>query len=278
LNGDLHEVSVGSYRLTVPSGFGPRLLGLRRDGRPELFARLDDEVIEHPDTGVYRFRGGHRLWAAPEVPAVTYVPDDDPCGVEWGEGRVVVTGVVDGAGLQKRIEVAGDGDRLFVDHTITNRGLGAIDVAAWGITQMRPGGVAILPFGAGDPEGHQADRSVSIWPYTDPGDPKLTWTDRALLITARPGPKLKVGTGPDPGRLGYLIDGMLFTKDIAPAKEAPYPDLGAVGQVYVEDAFCELESVGPIVTLDPGLSLSHREVWAVAESGDIETAMGLVLR
>jgi hypothetical protein len=278
LNGDQQEVSVGSYRLTVPAGFGPRLLGLRRDGGPEVFARLDNQVIEHPDIGVYRFRGGHRLWAAPEVPAITYVPDDDPCDVEWGEGRVAVTGSIDGARLQKRIEVTGDGDRLLVDHTITNQGSTAIDVAAWGITQMRPGGVAILPFGVGDPEGYQADRSISIWPYTDPGDPKLTWTDRALLITAHPGPKLKVGTGPDPGRLGYLIDGALFTKDIAPAKEVSYPDLGAVGQVYVEDAFCELESVGPIVTLDPSGSVSHREVWAVTESSDVESAMDWVIR
>ena len=57
-------------------------MSLRRDNGPELFAQLgEDVVIDHPGSGIYRFHGGHRLWAAPEVPAITYASDDHPCVV-----------------------------------------------------------------------------------------------------------------------------------------------------------------------------------------------------
>jgi hypothetical protein len=63
---------------------------------------------------------------------------------------------------------------------------------------------------------------------------------------------------------------------MAPAGEGRYADRGAVAQVFVEDSFCELESLGSIVSLEPGSSVSHVEVWEVRECGDLETAYGLV--
>jgi hypothetical protein len=245
-----------------------------------MFARLGPEVvIKHPDSGIYRFRGGHRLWAGPEVPAITYAPDDHPCRVTSGSDRVVVTALPDKAGLAKVLEVSLADGRLIVDHLISNAGTNPVSIAPWGITQFRLGGVALIPIGTEvvhDP--FQADSSLVIWPYTDLTDPRLSWRRQAAIVEGTPGPAFKVGSGPDPGRIGYLFDRLLFIKEVLPAGIGDYSDRGAVAQVYVEKSFCELESVGPVAALDPGSSVSHREIWEVTECADLATAYDRVVR
>ncbi len=61
-----------------PPGSGHRVAGLslRRRARAVRQARPRDRARPRPATGIYRFHGGHRLWAAPEIPAITYAPDD----------------------------------------------------------------------------------------------------------------------------------------------------------------------------------------------------------
>ena len=90
-----------------------------------------------------------------------------------------------------------------------------------------------------------------LWPYSDGRFPGHV-SPRALTVNATEGPAFKIGTGPDPGRLGYLLGGHLFTKTVEPADSQPHPDWGAVGQFYLSDAFCELETLGPLVHLGPG--------------------------
>lgn len=270
----LIDLDIGPYSLAAATTFGPRLVSLRLRQGPELFAQLaDDVVIVHPDSGTYRFHGGHRLWAAPEVPAITYASDDHPCLVTTGENSLTITAPIDPAGFIKQVRIGLEGERLVVDHHLANGGLRPIPVAPWGITQFRLGGVALIPIGTGvvhDP--FRADSSMVIWPYTDLTDPRLSWRRQAAIVEAAPGPPFKVGSGPDPGRIGYLIDRHLFIKEILPAGSGTYIDRGAVAQVFVEDSFCELESVGPVTSLDPGSSVSHREVWEVTECADVATA------
>ena len=276
----LVDFEIGEYSLTASTTFGPRLLGLRYRHGPELFAQLgDDAVIEHPDSGTYRFHGGHRLWAAPEIPAITYASDDHPCAVTTGESGFTITAPMDAAGLIKQIRVGSDGPRLLVDHHLANAGPRPIAAAPWGITQFRLGGSAIIPTGPlGDAlDQFQAHSSFTVWPYTNLADPRLAWRQRAAIVGASPGPRFKIGAGPSPGHLGYLMDRQLFTKSIVPAGTGTYPDRGAVAQVFVDDSFCELESVGPITSLQPGSSISHREIWEVSECPDLMAAYGRLI-
>ena len=39
-------------------------------------------TLSCPGSEPFHLRGGHRLWAAPEDPRVTYRPDDDPVEVD----------------------------------------------------------------------------------------------------------------------------------------------------------------------------------------------------
>jgi len=275
---DVLEIELGSYRIRVATAFGPRVLGLRREQGPEIFASLPEVVIDRPDSGVYRFRGGHRLWASPEIPAITYAPDDEPCSVTAEAEVVSIVGPVDGAGLVKRMTLSDGPDGFVVEHELMNAGAAIIELAPWALSQIRLGGVAIVPV-SGEPDEYHlsASSSLVIWPYTDLADPRVIWDPGGVLVRAEPGPPFKVGTGPSPGRLGYLIDGHLFTKGVTPAGPGRYPDRGAVGQFYLGDAFCELETVGPLSSLEPGVSVSHREVWEIQECDSVASAVARVM-
>lgn len=251
------------------------MVGLRLDEGPETLADLGPEVrLDNPEVGTFRFRGGHRLWAAPEVPDVSHVPDDHECVVEADQDSLTISGPRDDAGFEKEIEVSFRENELIADHRLRWTGDVPIDAAPWAITQLPPGGVAIMPV-AGLEKGSalQADSSLVLWPYTRLDDPRISWRAREVLVGGGPGPQLKLGCGPAPGGLGYLRAGYLFTKRFAPNPANGQPDRGAVGQVYVNDHFVELESVGPLITLEPGGQAAHREIWEIVRCPDLETAI-----
>ena len=256
----------GAGSVIVTTSVGPRVIGLfgREDN---LFAEVPDEGLDCPGVGRFRFVGGHRLWAAPEVPEITYQPDALPCAVIEVSDGVRVEAPPDGAGLVKSIQVRRTAEGWTVDHEIGNAAGSRMVVAPWAITQLRPGGEAVCP----DPPrgaGPQADRSVVFWPYTDPADPRLRHTSDALTISAGPGDPLKVGVAPGDGRMSYRLDGQVFGKRVDVDPDGAYPDRGAALQVYACDAFCELETLGFLRTLEPGETASHRERWTLSLDTD----------
>lgn len=265
------EVELGPYVIIVARAFGPRVLGLRHRAGPQMFAS-HDQLIDHPGGGVFRSHGGHRLWAAPEVPSVTYVPDDRPCEVRSDGTGVVIIGPPDAAGLGKQVTVTLDGAELTVEHRLTNHDSAPVSVAPWAITQMRLGGLALLPVTAPVGEALQADRSVVLWPYTNLVDRRLSWKKKAVIVRGEPGPRFKIGSGPVPGRIGYVVDGWLFVKTFPAAGDGDYPDRGALGQVFVADVFCEVESVGALTVLDRNGSVGHLERWALEPCDGVEAA------
>ncbi|HEX2153821.1 MAG TPA: hypothetical protein VHL52_07575 [Acidimicrobiia bacterium] len=264
---------LGDYVITVATAFGPRVLGLRHRDGPETFARLGPEVVIGTGTDLFRLRGGHRLWAAPEIPATTYAPDDTPVRVTADSTMVRLSGPPDAAGVGKELVVREGDLGLDVTHLLSWHGSRAASVAAWAITQLPLGGTAIIPWGGRDRDGVQADRSLVLWPYTDPTDHRLTLSSHHVTVKATAAPRLKIGAGPDPGRLGYLRNGWLFSKTVTPAGDGPRVDLGAVGQVFVGEDFCELETLGPLVRLQSGDEVEHHEFWRVEPCVDLADAL-----
>lgn len=261
--------------MVAATKFGPRLISLKRDDSPEILVELPPGLgIHNPGVGTFRFRGGHRLWASPERPEITHVPDDHSCLVTVDVDKLTISGPVDAAGFEKELQLSWDGTGLTVDHLLRWSGDEPITAGAWAITQLPPGGVAVLPL-SGDDRGPplEADASLALWPYTRLDDPRLSWGERTVLIRAVPGRRLKLGSGPAPGGLGYLKDGYLFIKRFRSARGEVYPDRGAVGQVYVNGDFCELESVGALARLEPGAGARHRETWEVTECADLDFAV-----
>lgn len=265
--------ALGDYQVDIAEDFGPRIVGLRRAGGSEVLASLGpDSVINHAG-GVFRFRGGHRLWAAPEIAASTYASDDEPCTVVFEADRLTVTGVPDSAGLAKTMSVKPEGDALLVEHTIDREHDSGL-FAAWGITQMPLGGTALIPI-EGPDTSPLPNRSLILWPYTDLGDTRLGFQAGRVEIETGDGEPLKLGTAGWRSRLGYLRDSQLFTKEIVTSSAGVVPDFGASHQVYVGQGFCELETVGGQVTEGPA-RLTER--WQVIPCGNIGEAWELVTR
>jgi hypothetical protein len=250
----------------VTTSVGPRVLGLFGGGE-NMLAVLPGSTIDRPGREPFRLLGGHRLWAAPEVPRITYEPDDRACSVTEVEDGIRVEAPADGAGLIKAIEVRPSEAGWIADHEIRNGSDAPIALAPWAITQLPLGGEVSVPAST-DTTGPQADRSLVLWPYTDPGDARLhLGLDDVRIDAAAGGRRLKIGVAPSKGFVSYRRDGDVFEKRIAVDPSASYPDRGAATQVFVCDEFCELESLGPLREVAPGAVARHRERWTLRRVG-----------
>ncbi|HET9260330.1 MAG TPA: hypothetical protein VFP42_09415 [Acidimicrobiia bacterium] len=264
--------TLGDYQVEVAEEFGPRITGLRHRDREEVLVSLGPEpAIEHAG-GVFRFRGGHRLWASPEIATSTYASDDQPCSVIVEDGSLTVTAPPDGAGLVKTITVTPDGNALQVGHSIERDHEGV--VAAWGITQLPLGGTALIPLDGPDTS-PLPNRTLVLWPYTDLHDPRIHFGRLGVEIDAGQGDDLKLGTPGWRSPLGYLRNGQLFTKEIVSSSSGVVPDFGASHQVYVGQGFCELETVGGQIAGGPA-RLTER--WQVRPCADIDQAWTMLSR
>lgn len=272
---ETQTVALGAYQLDIVTDRGPRVLGVHRKG-PSPLAVLPDDAIKHPAIGRYEFLGGHRLWAAPEVPAITYQPDSTDIAIEVDAERVAVTAQPDGAGIEKAIVVVPVGERLVVDHRLTNRFDTPLTVAPWAVTQLTPGGSAFIPLrGPGPADPFQADRSLVLWPYTDLSDSEVSiGPEIATINVTSTSDKFKLGIPNVGGWLAYSLSSWLFIKWAAPGVTSDI-DGGATAQCYRDGRFVELETLGAPVRIESGESAHHREVWELLpiQGSDIDSIL-----
>jgi hypothetical protein len=231
------------------------------------FAELPGEGIDHAEAGTFHFLGGHRLWRAPEIPAVTYLPDDGPITIEESGGVFEMVGQRDVNGIVKRLSVSQRGAFTIVDHVLENHGDAALLAAPWAITQLAPGGFAYIPISTEpiDPDGVLPNRQLVIWPYTDLSAPEIQFTeDKIMVHSSVRRSKMKVGLANTRGWLAYHFGDELFVKwSHVRRDEAFYVDLGASVQCYRDERFLELETLGSRAQLGTGEHVTHREVWTL---------------
>ncbi|HEU4356051.1 MAG TPA: hypothetical protein VFT27_10720, partial [Actinomycetota bacterium] len=190
-----------------------------------------------------------------------------PCEVTELENGARIEAPVDGAGLTKAISVYAVDGGWGMEHELRNDAGRAITIAPWAITQLRPGGAATLPLPPRG-SGPEADRALVLWPYTDLTDPRIAFEPGVVRVRSGPsGPPLKVGVAPGDGPLSYRIGDEVFEKRVEVDRSAVYADRGAALQVYLCEDFCELETLGPLVTLEPGATARHTERWTLRAAG-----------
>jgi hypothetical protein len=273
-------VEAGSARLVATTSVGPRVLALLGPDGTNAFAELPDMTLPCPDAGPIHLRGGHRLWAAPEVPRLTYRPDDDPVEVEdVPDGVRLRTRVDPVSGISRETTIRVTGPQRFAfGYRVVNHATGPQRLAAWAITMMAPGGRAWLPLLGRpfDEGGFQAQRNVVLWSYARLDDPRLVLSDAAIEVRtdrisrAGGGGSFKVGTSLRRGWLAHWRAGVLLVKRAGHDETREYADLGASGQVYSHAEFTELESLGPLTNLAPGAAAEHGEDWEVHFTGEAE--------
>jgi len=252
-----------SINLLVTKTVGPRILSFGFRNEENIFAELPDDTIECPGRGAFHFYGGHRLWHAPEEPTRTYLPDDLPVDVSLVEnGLFVMQEIEKQTGLQKSLEIhlPDESACVHVTHHLTNHWVWDVTCAPWAITQLKTGGLAILPQRRED-SGVLPSRSLTLWPYTDMTSPNVQWGSNYILVNINMQSPFKIGFPSPRGWLAYWFNGALFVKHAEYDAHARYYDFDCSSECYCNDQFLELETLAPIGAITPGKTVSHTEVW-----------------
>ncbi len=261
------RISNPDVDLVITTDVGPRIIRFGLTGGPNEFAEYPDQVGTTGEAAYHSY-GGHRLWVAPEENGRTNHPDNLPVGWKEENGEVILLAPVEkGTQLQKQLRVRLDPVKRHVTilHRITNRGKVDATLAPWAVTVMAPGGRAIIPhepFVAHN-ERVLPVRPLVLWGYTRMKDPRWTWGDRFIQLrqdAAGDGPQ-KLGALVTAGWAAYANGNRLFLKRFDCSTGASYPDFGCNLEVFTNHRMLEVESLGPLVTLPPGKSVTHREEW-----------------
>jgi len=271
---DFHGIPTGSLEnsymhLDYLIGAGPRIVRLiLKDpcAGENLLAEVPDKKLDTP-YGTYYFRGGHRLAYAPETFPGTYYPDNNGLIVEEMDGGVRLCQLAEPlSGVRKVLDIRLDPGRaaLTLVHRLYNDGEMPVDLAPWGITQLRLGGLVLLPqpLPVSEENSMLPNRHLVLWAYTHWSDPRLDIYDDYVLVHAHPNPDpCKIGVLDVCGWAAYLNGSVLMVKRFEPRPDLPYPDLGCNVEVYCNDLYVELETLAPIQRLQPGQEAVYPETW-----------------
>jgi hypothetical protein len=272
---DTYRLSNGRIEAAVVTAVGPRIIELKRPGGANLFHVRDAEAGGHGEPQ-WMFRGGWRLWIAPERHETTYALDNTPCAAEVIDGTTLrVTGPPQpAAGIQKVIDVTLDPAQpcLHLVSRVRNVSARPLTYAAWSLSVMRPGGRAFVPLDVGPLDAFDATRMLRLWSYTEIGDPRYRFGDRLVQVDQSgvpPAPPAQSGRRDDESKIGvdsaqgwaaYLVDHTLYLKRF-PHPAGNYPDGGATIEVYSSAEFLEVEQLSPLTTLQPGEEIVFPEDW-----------------
>lgn len=259
-----YRLTDGQIEVVATSDVGPRIVRLGFVGGENAFGGLEEQMgLTGGDE--WRIYGGHRLWHAPEAMPRSYYPDNEPVAVEAeGDVLTLTPPLEKTTQIQKVLSVALVSGRVEVTHTLRNEGLWTIQLAPWALSVMALRGTAIVPQPqAPDPSALLPDRTLMLWPYTNMADPRWHWGAKFVTLRQDPdasGPT-KFGLSATDGWCAYWNDGLLFIKRFDYQPDAVYPDNGCTVECYTNERFLELETLGPLVWLEPGAEVSHVERW-----------------
>lgn len=262
------QLSNQEVELVITADVGPRIIHFGFAGDENIFATLPDQLGRTGDAE-WRSYGGHRFWLAPEQMPRTYYPDNHPVSVEdYGTFVRFIAPVEITTRMQKTLDIALDPDaaKVTVTHTVQNHNPWAVELAPWALSVMAPGGTAVLPL---PPRGSHADNLLPTghlitWAYTNMADPRWTWGKEYILLQQDPNATTpqKIGSNNTAGWLGYVRNGRFFLKQFAPHHpQATYPDRSSSTELYTDANIMELESLAPLVLLEPDATANHTETW-----------------
>ncbi len=248
---------------------GPRIVRLFLAGSGQnLLAETPENGWETP-YGPYKLYGGHRLWIAPERSPDTSFPDNDPVTIEQtADGVRLIQKRESLSGLCKSIEIRLPSDKpeLILVHGVCNEGNAVRELGLWGITELPLGGCALLPC----PNELRTDlplapnRQIALWPCSRWTDTRLELQDDMIIVRGEAAlPPYKVGYLSPRGKIAYMMQDVILVKTFAAEPQRLHPDLNCNTEVYVNDQYLELETLGPLVRLAPGETAYHTETWAL---------------
>ncbi len=263
------SITNGLVDLIATTDVGPRVIYFGLSGKCNEFCEVEDQVGTS-GSDEWKVYGGHRLWHSPENLPRTYQPDNSP--IEWKEkenGIILIQPVESLTGIQKEMEItlSPDKAKATVLHRLTNKGVWPVELAAWAVTVMAPGGKEIMPQIIKN-TGYLPNRAVSLWPYSKLNDPRVCWGEKYITLQQDTNATVafKLGICIEDGWAGYCNNGHLFIKQYEHYDDELYPDLGVSYESYTCDFMTEMETLSPLVILDSGESVEHTETWSLYDN------------
>ena len=249
VEGGRHVLAWDDVRLEIDAATGGRVTALRLGGR---------NLLSEPAADAANF--GSTFWPSPQT-AWGWPPvrgdrpravsrrgrarrDRDAQRAQPGAGRVR---------LDKRFSADAGRGAVTFDFAIHNQSEAPMQLAAWQITRVPPGGLSLFPTGGGAfPPSNLAVREALgvTWYAYD----AAAVTDHQKLFAD--------------GREGWLahVDGdALLVKTFAVVPRDAHAPGEAQIEIYATPAhtYVEVEAQGPYETIAPGAALSWRVVWLV---------------
>lgn len=260
---DCVEIRSPHFALTATTEIGPRILSFGSPGGGNLLWINPDDEGKRGGSD-WRVYGGHRLWHAPEANPRSYSPDNDPVRVDISGTSVSLRQQTENhTGIEKEILLIpeADGHSIRIRHVITNRNLWAVELAPWAITAMAPGTIALVPVPHG-PSGLLPVGSLAVWPYSDLSDKRFLAGASFLRISQEKNrPPFKIGSHAARGWCAGTSPNGSLLKRFPYVPGGNYPDFGSTVEVYTNEDMLELETLAPLQSIGPGVSVAHEEVW-----------------
>ena len=275
--GEIISLSNGIIEIKIPTTIGPRITACRFKGERNIFYEAPD-AKKYVNSEEWYPYGGHRLWHAPEVNPRSYYPDNQPVKIEQTADSIAfIQDMEMSTRIQKsmRIHLETEGNTLKIDHILTNQGMWPVELAGWALSMMRPNGKAIIPLPrkVPFPQALQPNHAISVWPYTNLADERLTFSERFITIHQDPQAEapLKLGMGCRSNWIGYFMGDSLFLKKFNYVDKGKYPDFGCSVEVYADRNMLEMETLSPLQTIGPGESITHPEEWGLWKMSGMPT-------
>lgn len=271
-----YRMTNGEVELIATSDVGPRIMHFGFTGGQNFFMQFTEQLGKSGESK-WMPRGGHRLWIAPEIKPQTYALDNAPVQATINGNTLTLKQPVEPETfLQKEISVGLTADgQVTVSHHITNTGLKPMRFGPWVLSMMAPDGLALAAFPprAGHDQALLPTNPLVMWAYTDFTDTRWRFRKRYLLLQQDPSniyPQ-KVGLFNENTTCAYLLGRELFIKRATARSNTAYPDFGTSAQLFVNGEFLELETLGPLVDLLPGKSVTHIERWSLHKNIAFQT-------
>ncbi|GAA0731044.1 hypothetical protein GCM10008905_33030 [Clostridium malenominatum] len=217
----------------------------------------------------WHLMGGHRLWHSPESSPRTYIPDNNPVKWHIKENSIVFQmNIEPWTQIKKEIEITlEEGSKVEVIHRLTNKGAWPVELSAWAITVMAPGGIGVIPQGKRETN-LLPNRVVALWPYSKMNDDRVTWGDKYITIRQDKSKKepFKMGISNEEGFAAYFNHNSLFIKSYNHVLGESYPDLGVSYETYTNEYMLEMETLSPLKKLSTDETITHIENWVLIDN------------
>jgi hypothetical protein len=263
---DAHRISNGKIELIIVPQIG-RIMSLSHVGQENiLWENLQESGnIYLPTQKKWINYGGYKLWLAPQSelgwPPDPYIDRGCYSFDVIDDQTIRLLGVIHPVKMLRLsidIKLIHGQSELVLTHRMENHSKQSMAVSFWGVSQVKPNGqISVIP----------TFWQTPIWDLKlseikqIPSQNIIQRSDLYHLAHRDIPDKKKVYFFLENAVMTYDWDGYRFIKQFDPYQRFAYPEADSNFEVYFCPQYIELETVSPLITVDPGQSGQDTVRW-----------------